>query len=68
MTIGEHIKQLVNAPDYNIVRMFIGDSFIEFLKENMPSSYDLIKEKEEAYQKLLNDKEAKMTKVKNYPS
>jgi len=59
MTVGECIKQLVNAPDYNIVRMFVNDSFIGFLKENMPSSYDLIKEKEEAYQKLLNSKEDK---------
>jgi hypothetical protein len=57
MTIGEHIKILVNAPVYLEERIKVSDEVIEFIRDNMPSSYNLFKEKEEAFQafvKLIN--------------
>lgn len=57
MTVGEDIEHLVNAENYAEVRMGYSDEFIDFIHNMMPSSYDLIKEKEKTYQllmKLLN--------------
>ena len=57
MTVGESIKHLVNAENYAEVRMGYSDEFIDFIHNMIPSSYDLIEEKEKTYQilvKLLN--------------
>lgn len=58
MTTGEIIKELIQAENYTKVRVTISDDFINFMKAMLPSDYDYIKEKEEAYQnliKILND-------------
>jgi len=54
MKVGEIIKQLVTAQNYAEVRMTVDDSFIDFVKDNMPSQYELFKEKEEIYIALAN--------------
>ena len=48
MTVGETIKKLVTAEDYNIVRATVSDEFIEMAK-CMLGDFDYIKEKEEKY-------------------
>jgi len=55
MKIKEIIAQLISveAKDYPKVRSEIGDDFITFVKNHMPSYYDLFKDKEEVYQSLL---------------
>ena len=50
MTLGEIIKHLVAAPNYNSVRASIDDSLIDFIKEMLPSDFEYIAEKEKAYQ------------------
>jgi hypothetical protein len=52
MTVGETIKKLVTAEDYNIVRATVSDEFIEMAK-CMLGDFDYIKEKEEKYQELI---------------
>ena len=54
MTVGENIKHLVNAENYAEVRVRYSDEFIDFVRENLPSSYDLIEQKEKTYRILLN--------------
>ncbi len=53
MTTGEIIKSLINAESYAKVRCTISDEFINFVREMLPSDYDYIAEKEQAYQDLL---------------
>lgn len=53
MTVGEIIKMLINAENYAKVRCIISDEFINFVREMLPSDYDHIAEKEQAYQELL---------------
>jgi hypothetical protein len=53
MTTGEIIKMLINAESYAKVRCTISDDFINFVKEMLPSDYNYIAEKEQAYQDLL---------------
>lgn len=53
MTTGEIIKMLINAESYIKVRCTISDEFIDFVREMLPSDYDLIAEKEQAYQDFL---------------
>ena len=53
MKIGEIIKRLVSAKNYAEERITVSDSFIDFVRENMPSQYELFKEKEETYQDLI---------------
>jgi len=53
MTTGEIIKILINAEIYAKVRCTISDEFINFVREMLPSDYDYIAEKEQAYQNLL---------------
>ena len=53
MTTGEIIKMLINAENYAKVRCTISDDFINFVKEMLPSDYDYIAEKEQAYQELI---------------
>jgi len=53
MTVGEILKKLVNAPNYNEVRKNVNDNFIELVKDMLPSDYEYIEEKEKAYQESL---------------
>ena len=53
MTVGETLNELINAESYLTVRMTISDEFIDFVRENLPSDYEYIAEKEEWYQKLI---------------
>jgi hypothetical protein len=53
MTIGETLKKFITAPNYNEVRKNVDDSFIELVKELLPSDYEYIEEKEKAYQESL---------------
>ncbi len=52
MTVGETMKKLVTAEDYNIVRATVSDEFIDMAK-CMLGDFDYIKEKEEKYQELI---------------
>lgn len=52
MAVGETMKKLVTAEDYNIVRATVSDEFIEMAK-CMLGDFDYIKEKEEKYQELI---------------
>jgi hypothetical protein len=52
MTIGDIMKSLVMAEDYNEARMKVSDEFINMAKV-MLSDYEYIREKEEKYQELL---------------
>ncbi len=52
MTVGETMKKLVMAEDYNTVRATISDEFVEMAK-CMLGDFDYIKEKEEKYQELI---------------
>ena len=52
MTVGETLKKLVTAEDYNIVRATVSDEFIDMAK-CMLGDFDYIREKEEKYQELL---------------
>jgi hypothetical protein len=53
MNVGEILKMLITAPNYNLVRGRIDDSFINFIKDMLPSDYGYIEEKEKAYQETL---------------
>lgn len=60
MTIQETLNLLVKCSneDYLGYRMQIDDKFMEFIKDILPSDFEYIQEKEEAYQKskgLLNE-------------
>jgi len=52
MTVGNIMKSLVMAEDYNEARMKVSDEFINMAKV-MLSDYEYIKKKEETYQELL---------------
>jgi len=52
MTVGDIMKSLVMAEDYNEARMKVSDEFINMAKV-MLSDYEYIREKEEKYQELL---------------
>jgi len=52
MTVGNIMKSLVMAEDYNEARMKVSDEFINMAKV-MLSDYEYIREKEEKYQELL---------------
>ncbi len=53
MKIKEIIKLLIETPDYLGMRSTISDDFINFIKEHMHIYWDMIKEKEECYQLLI---------------
>lgn len=53
MTIGEIIKTLVKCDNYLEERMKISDETVKFIKDMMPHDYDYFKEREEAYQSLI---------------
>ncbi len=52
MTIGDIMKRLITAEDYNTVRMTVSDQFIDMAKA-MLGDFEYIKEKEEKYQELI---------------
>jgi len=52
MTVGNIIKSLVMAENYNEARMKVSDEFVSMAKV-MLSDYEYIIEKEEKYQELL---------------
>lgn len=52
MTVGEVMKKLVTAEDYNIARATVSDEFISMAKCVL-GDFDYIKEKEEKYQELV---------------
>ena len=52
MTIGDIMKSLVMAEDYDEARMKVSDEFINMAKV-MLGDYEYIREKEEKYQELL---------------
>ena len=52
MTVGNIMKSLVMAKDYNETRMKVSDEFINMAKV-MLGDYEYIREKEEKYQELL---------------
>lgn len=53
MTIGEHIKHLVNSENYAEVRLTYSDEFIAFVRDMLPSDYEYFKEKEEKFQNMI---------------
>ena len=52
MTVGNIMKSLVMAKDYNETRMKVSDEFINMAKV-MLGDYEYIREKEDKYQELL---------------
>jgi len=52
MTVGEIMKSLITAEDYNIVRITVSDQFIDMAKATL-GDFEYIKEKEEKYQELM---------------
>jgi hypothetical protein len=52
MTVGNIIKSLVMAENYNEARMKVSDEFVNMAKV-MLGDYEYIREKEEKYQELL---------------
>lgn len=53
MTIGEIIKTLVKTDNYLEERMKISDETINLIRDMMPRDYDYFKDREEAYQSLI---------------
>jgi hypothetical protein len=53
MNVGETMKMLITADDYNSVRVRVSDEFISMAK-GVLGDYEYIKEKEEKYQELLS--------------
>jgi hypothetical protein len=52
MTVGDIMKKLITAEDYNIVRITVSDQFIDMAKV-MLGDFEYIREKEEKYQELI---------------
>lgn len=52
MTVGDIMKALITAEDYNRVRVCVADQFLVMAKGMLPD-YEYIKEKEEKYQELV---------------
>jgi len=52
MTVGERMKSLIMAEDYNEARIKVSDEFMNMAKV-MLSDFDYIREKEENYQKIM---------------
>lgn len=51
--VGDIIKELITADNYIKARIAVSDEFIEMVKCCMPFQYELIAEKEEAYQYII---------------
>lgn len=61
MTIGETLKVLEKADNYLLERIYISDKFIDMVKTMMPSSYEIISEKEDLYIEMIG-----LLKTENY--
>jgi hypothetical protein len=52
MTVGDKMKALIMADDYNKVRVHVSDEFINMAR-TMLGDFKYIEEKEEKYQELV---------------
>ena len=55
MTVGETLRMLEKSENYTLDRVRISDEFIDMVKNMLPSDYERIVEKEEAYIKFISD-------------
>ena len=55
MTVGETLRMLEKSENYMLDRIRISDEFIDMVKNMLPSDYERIADKEEAYLKFLYD-------------
>ena len=55
MTVGETLRMLEKSENYTLDRVRISDEFINMVKNMLPSDYERIADKEEAYLKFLSD-------------
>jgi hypothetical protein len=53
MTVGDRMKMLITADDYNSVRMLVSDEFINMAK-TMLGDFKYIEEKEFKYQEFIS--------------
>lgn len=53
MNVGEILDKLIKSENYLSERTKVTDQFIDMVRTCMPSHYDYIREKEEAYQGIL---------------
>ena len=54
MTLGEIIKKLVLSENYLIARSNVSDEIISFIETTRPRDYELLREKEEEYQRIIS--------------
>jgi hypothetical protein len=54
MTLGEIIKELVLSENYLIARSNVSDEIISFIETTRPRDYELLREKEEEYQRIIS--------------
>lgn len=54
MKMGEIIKLLSTSESYAEVRQFIPDSVIEYIRDFMPSQYNLFANREDTYIDIIN--------------
>jgi hypothetical protein len=54
MTLGEIIKKLVLSENYLIARSNVSDEIISFIETTLPRDYELLREKEEEYQRIIS--------------
>ena len=54
MTLGEVIKKLILSENYLIERSNVSDDMISFIETLRPHDYDLLKEREEEYQRIIS--------------
>ena len=52
MIVGDIIKELTRCPDYRAFRITVNDETIQFIKDALPSSYDLFADREIKYIEL----------------
>ena len=53
MNVGEILDKLIKSENYLSERTKVTDQFIDMVRTCMPSHYEHIREKEEAYQGIL---------------
>lgn len=53
MNVGEILDKLIKSENYLSERTKVTDQFIDMVRTCMPSHYEYIREKEEAYQGIL---------------
>tara|TARA_R110000782_G_scaffold252394_1_gene340180 strand:+ start:3751 stop:3942 length:192 start_codon:yes stop_codon:yes gene_type:complete len=55
MTVGETLRMLEKSENYTLDRVRISDEFIDMVKNMLPSDYERIADKEDAYVKFISD-------------